>query len=105
MAPASDPGGPPAGPRGPKRNVVDRRGASWLFYEYDAPHARTPRRSLVADSGDVLRRFDRYPADWQSCDAEQLLALVHGPARRPRVVPGRFTPAPLPGANDEGHGP
>lgn len=60
--------------------IVQRGADEWRVREVSAlnvPGARGPR-CLICESGDVVRRLWKYPADWQELDDDALWELCDG---------------------------
>ena len=80
----------------PTREIHDAEGRSWVLGE--VPSIRldgTVEMALVAEDGDLIRRFAKYPANWFSLADVELVRLVQGPNRSEQRTAGQ--------AHDEDH--
>lgn len=80
----------------PTREIHDAEGRSWVLGE--VPSIRldgTVEIALVAEDGDLMRRFPAYPANWYSLAEDELVRLVQGPNQLPQRASDR--------AHDEDH--
>lgn len=68
------------------RTVHDRGGRQWTFFEHETGAPGEIRTSLLAESGNTIRRFDAYPDDWEEMPDEALVMLVEAPVRWLRDV-------------------
>jgi hypothetical protein len=56
--------------------VVDRAGVEWTVREVETPQSwARGARCLVLNSRECVRRVWRYPLNWRSLDADDLLRL------------------------------
>lgn len=70
---------------GVTREIRDSEGRTWILAEV----ARIERDGtfevgLVAEDGDLLRRFPHFPDDWHRLPDSTLLQLIQGPNRSER---------------------
>lgn len=69
----------------PTREIHDAEGRSWVLGVVPSIGLDgTVEMALVAEDGDLMRRFAAYPANWYSLAEEELLRIVQGPNRLPQ---------------------
>lgn len=66
------------------REVTDAQGRVWRLYERQNTGAGISAKPhcLIAETQDLIRRFERYPDDWYAMKDSALRELVNAPARR-----------------------
>lgn len=63
----------------PTREIHDSEGRSWVLGEVPSVGLDgTVRIALVAEDGDLMRRFANFPPDWHELTDDALIRLVRG---------------------------
>ncbi|MDQ2890517.1 MAG: hypothetical protein M3R65_08185 [Gemmatimonadota bacterium] len=67
----------------PTREVYDAQGRSWVLGEVGSRQKDgTCEVALVAEDGDLMRRFPAFPGNWHELSDEALVQLVQSSPRR-----------------------
>ena len=62
----------------PTREIIDTDGRSWVLGEVPTVGLDgSVRNSLVAEDGDLMRRFPNFPENWAELPDRELIRLVH----------------------------
>ena len=65
----------------PTREIYDAEGRSWVLGEVPS-HLKdgTVEIALVAEDGDLIRRFSQFPPTWYQLSDEALIRLIQSPS-------------------------
>ncbi len=71
----------------PTREIYDAEGRSWVLGVVPS-HQKdgTVENALVAEDGDLIRRFSRFPENWYQMSDEALIRLIQSPSGETRDV-------------------
>ncbi len=65
----------------PTREIHDAEGRSWVLGVVPSRlKDGTVQTALVAEDGDLIRRFARFPEDWHQMSDDALVRLIQNPA-------------------------
>ncbi len=70
----------------PTREIYDSEGRSWVLGEVPTRlRDGTFEMALVAEDGDLMRRFAQFPARWYELSDEMLIRLIQGPSGKTTI--------------------